>query len=276
MDELRISTIQIQTAWNNKALNLIEASQAIVSLKGQTDLVVLPELFTTGFAPLSITAEALYELAETDRGVTISTLRGLAEECKLAIVGSFLAIDDHHVHLYNRGFIIYPDQDPCFYDKRHLFRMGGENKVFTANDQKRQPPFSYLGWNIRLAICYELRFPVWLRNTGNEYDLLVCMANWPEARLSAWNTLLAARAIENFSYVVGCNCVGVDPENISYNGHSSVFAPDGKLIGANGAEAGVETFVLSKERLMEMRERFPAWQDADQYTLARHKKIQYM
>ncbi|MDL2243656.1 amidohydrolase [Bacteroidales bacterium OttesenSCG-928-J19] len=257
MNRLRISIIQKDLVWEDKDINLSVFGDAIKSLRGTTDVVVLPETFTTGF---SMNADYL---AEDDQGKTIQTVKYWAETCNLAVCGSFIASEGEK--FYNRSFCITP-HDAYYYNKRHLFRMGGEQDVFSSGEDVTI--FSYKGWNIRLAVCYDLRFPVWLRNKGNEYDLLILSANWPEARNSVWETLLKARAIENQSYVCGVNRIGDDSNGIRHAGNSLLIDYKGNPVASAGAhQENVLTVEIDKESLDRFRIKFPAWKDADRFEI---------
>jgi predicted amidohydrolase len=248
--------VQAEIVWEDKSQNLSHYGRLLQAIAGKTDLAVLPEMFSTGFSMQA------GRLAETVNGSTIQTIRYWAKEYDLAVCGSFLAKDNDSATLFNRGFFITPQGEADFYDKRHLFRMGEENKHFTAG---HQPVIaSYKGWNIRLIICYDLRFPVWNRNRNNEYDLLLCPANWPESRAQVWETLLKARAIENQSYVCGVNRVGKDGNGIPHSGHSALIDFKGKPVSE--APINTETVItetINRESLSDFRTKFPAWQDAD-------------
>jgi predicted amidohydrolase len=182
----------------------------------------------------------------------------------MAVAGSFIAKDNGKY--YNRAFFITPEGDSLFYDKRHLFQMGDEDQYFTAGDKRLV--VSYRGWNICLLVCYDLRFPVWSRNVNNEYDLLIYCANWPEARKKVWKILLQARAIENMSYVCGVNRVGIDGKGFTYRGDSLIISPKGKkLADAGKREEVTRTVSLSMDEISELRSKFPAWKDADDFTI---------
>jgi predicted amidohydrolase len=259
MNELRLGIVQSGISWEDKEKNLNDYEALISSLKGKSDLTVLPEMFTTGFS-----MEAAH-LAETNTGNTIQAIQVWARKFDMAIAGSFLAMESGN-RLFNRGFFITPEGMSFFSDKRHLFRMGGENEVFSAG--KTKPVISWRQWNIRLIVCYDLRFPVWIRNRANEYELLLCVANWPQARIAAWNTLLRARAIENLSYVCGVNRIGEDAYGISYEGESVVCDYKGNsMLEAGKNRESTLVVSLSKEKIQAFREKFPAWQDADAFEM---------
>jgi predicted amidohydrolase len=257
MDDLRVSIVQSEIVWENKEKNLENYYTLINPLKKKSDLVVLPEMFTTGFSMHAA------PLAEIDTENTIQTIQLWAKELDLAVAGSFLAKDNDN-KLYNRGFFITPDKMPCFSDKRHLFRMSEEDVIFTQGKSISLIP--YKEWNIRLIICYDLRFPVWIRNRMNEYDLLLCVANWPQSRSNAWNILLKARAIENLCYVCGVNRTGKDAAGILYQGESVLLDYKGTIIlDAGKQQEVILTATLNKKDLYSFRNKFPAWKDADSF-----------
>lgn len=254
---LRVSLLQIDIRWEDKLYNLDKAQKYISGLAGKTDLVVLPEMFTTGFTMNS------RSLAEPNDGSTITALSTWAEKYNIAICGSFISREASRY--YNRGFIITPNQQ-SFYDKKHLFRLGDETKYFSAGNSRCI--VEHKGFKICLLICYDLRFPVWARNINNEYDLLIYSANWPQSRINVWNTLLPARAIENLAYVCGVNRVGEDGMKIKYNGQSCLVDFKGnKIISMDNPVESVETVSISKNELNKFREKFPVWKDADRFTL---------
>lgn len=257
-DSLRISMIQSHIIWEDRNENLGYYGELLRRVSGKTDIAVLPETFTTGF---SMNVEAL---ADTMDGETIRTVKEWAERYKLAVAGSFIAKENGAY--YNRAFFITPEGEEHYYDKRHLFRMAGEDKHFAGGNKRTI--VNYKGWNICLMVCYDLRFPVWSRNVNNEYDLLIYVANWPEARRRVWKTLLHARAIENMAYTCGVNRVGIDGKGFTYRGDSMVYTPKGKkLADAGKREEITRTCVLQKSELEELRTKFPAWMDADRFTV---------
>lgn len=257
-EDLRISMIQSHIIWEDRSENLGYYGELLRRVSGRTDLAVLPETFTTGF---SMNVEAL---ADAMDGETLATVRQWAAKYKTAVTGSFIVTDEGKY--YNRAFFVTPDGACAHYDKRHLFRMAGEDKHFSAGDRQLIVP--YKGWNICLQVCYDLRFPVWSRNVENAYDLLIYMANWPEARKKAWKALLQARAIENMCYACGVNRVGTDGKGFAYRGDSLIFDPRGKkLADAGKREEVTRTCTLSKFKLDEFRAKFPAWKDADSFTV---------
>lgn len=258
MHPLKISIVQTDIAWENKQENLRMLREKLHALRGTTEIVVLPEMFSTGFTMKS------RELAEPVSGITVRILKELAADFQLALCGSFICIE--RSNYYNRAFFITPEGEEFYYDKRHLFRMGNEAEYFSAGNNKLI--ISYRGWNICLLVCYDLRFPVWSRNVNNEYDLLIYMASWPQARRLAWDTLLCARALENMCYVCGVNRIGVDGNKLIYNGGSVVFSPKGEpLASVPDGEEGIETVSLSLISLQQLRDKFPVWKDADAFRL---------
>ena len=259
MNELRISLVQADIFWEDKDRNIKYYGNLLKKLSGKSDLAVLPEMFSTGFSTQS------FHLAETNEGTTIQAVHAWAKEYQLAVCGSFLAKDDSE-RIFNRAFFIEPNGNEWFYDKRHLFRMGLEQKRFVAGNQRVIVP--YKGWNIRLIICYDLRFPVWIRNRKNEYDLLICPANWPAVRANVWQVLLVARALENQCYVCGINRIGKDGNLIEHHGDSVLIDFKGsRMLETALNEESVVTGALQKDQLDDFRERFPAWMDADEFEI---------
>jgi len=255
---LRISMIQAPILWEDRTGNLKAYEQLIKRVKGKTDLVVLPETFTTGFS-MRVSA-----ISDTMQGETVVTLKAWAEKFGVAITGSFIV--EENEHFFNRAFFITPDGRVQTYDKRHLFRMGDEHSSFSAG--KKQTIVNYKGWNICLQVCYDLRFPVWSRNVENAYDLLIYIANWPEARVKVWETLLPARALENLCYVCGVNRIGVDGNGLAHSGNSAVYNPKGgRIARAFSHKTMTRTCVLDKSELEKFRDKFPAWMDADAFKI---------
>ncbi|CCY51218.1 uncharacterized protein BN523_03175 [Bacteroides sp. CAG:189] len=258
MHPLKISIVQTDIAWENKQENLRMLREKLHALRGTTEIVVLPEMFSTGFTMKS------REFAEPVSGITVRILKELAADFQLALCGSFICSE--RSNYYNRAFFITPEGEEFYYDKRHLFRMGNEAEYFSAGNNKLI--ISYRGWNICLLVCYDLRFPVWSRNVNNEYDLLIYMASWPQARRLAWDTLLCARALENMCYVCGVNRIGVDGNKLIYNGGSVVFSAKGEVLASvPDGEEGIETISLSLISLQQLRDKFPVWKDADAFRL---------
>lgn len=256
---MRISLVQTNIIWENKLQNLALLHSKLERLKGKTDLVVLPEMFSTGFTMNSSA------LAETNEGETIRSLKEWSRTFQVALAGSFIATEKGHY--FNRAFFLTPSGEAYYYDKKHLFRMGKEPMAFTAG-QAPSPIISYKGWNICLSVCYDLRFPVWLRNQENKYDLLIVVASWPDVRRYAWEILLAARALENQSYVCGVNRIGDDGNGIHHSGQSVLLNARGeKLVEFNDNEENIHTSSIDIEELNKFREKFPAWKDADSFSI---------
>ncbi len=256
---LNITLIQTHLHWQNVDENLKHFSALIQSINEPTDLIVLPEMFTTGF-----TMEPELN-AETHGGKGLVWMQHVAQEKKCAITGS-ISIKENNQY-YNRLYFVFPDGSYQSYNKRHLFRMGNEHEHYTAGDTKII--VDYLGWKICPLVCYDLRFPVWSRNTTqNTYDVLLYVANWPEVRTYPWQQLLIARSIENQSYVIGLNRTGLDGNNINHSGDSLALSPKGEILSkftANNAKS--ETVSLNYTALQEFRKLFPAMLDADDFEI---------
>ena len=252
-----ITGIQADLVWENAIQNRLNFKVQILALKEPTDLIVLPEMFTTGFAMLP------EHLAETMGGETVSWMLQLAKEKNSAICGSIIIKENEHY--YNRFLFITPSGEIHQYNKRHLFSLAGEHERY-QNDNK-QVIIEYKGWRICPLVCYDLRFPVWSRNTSN-YDVLIYVANWPKPRVTAWNTLLKARAIENMSYVVGVNRVGTDANGHEYTGNSVILDELGAEMTplAENSET-ILTTTLSKEKLVTSRSKFNFLSDQDKFEI---------
>ncbi|MGN0035670.1 MAG: nitrilase-related carbon-nitrogen hydrolase [Bacteroidaceae bacterium] len=254
---MRISLAQSDIRWEDKAANLLWVERQVAQWAGRTDLLVLPEMFSTGFSMNPA-------LAEPVDGPTMERLRQLAADGGMALAGSLAC--SQHGQLFNRAFLLTPEGEMAVYDKRHLFRMGGEAEVYSPGSSRQT--VAYRGWNIRLAVCYDLRFPVWLRQDGEPFDLLLVVANWPAARGRVWDVLLEARAIENQCYVCGVNRVGVDGHGWTYGGRSALVDARGlPVLRLSDREAEVQTAELNREDLQAFRRKFPVWQDADAFVL---------
>jgi predicted amidohydrolase len=264
---LRVTLVQGATRWHDLAANRDYYGNMIASLRGQTDLVLLPETFTSGFSN-----EAIHQ-AETMDGATIAWLQQQAKALDAAITGSVqLRVGDGATaKVYNRLLFVTPDGGVRHYDKRHLFRYAGEHERYAAGSERLL--VEWRGWRICPLVCYDLRFPVYLRNGYDraaarfDYDLVLFVANWPSARRYAWSTLLRARAIENLSYCVGLNRVGTDGNGLHYAGDSVVLDFLGAPLTELGAQEQVVTVQLDPTALALHRERFPAWMDADAFDL---------
>ncbi|WP_106420146.1 amidohydrolase [Salinicola tamaricis] len=265
MSDLRVTLIQTELHWEDPAANraLLEARMEALD-STQTDLIVLPEMFATGF---TMNAAALAEPAGSS--ASLAWLEQQARERGCAITGS-LAITEGG-RAYNRMVWAEPGGRTLTYDKRHLFRMGEEPRHYAAGSRRRV--VEYRGLRILLAVCYDLRFPVWLRQQppqgeAFEYDLLLCVANWPAPRRRPWRTLLKARAVENLSYVVGVNRIGQDGNGLVYSGDSLAVDFKGDPLVDHPPETPfVETVTLSAAALSSFRDTFPAWRDADAFAL---------
>jgi omega-amidase len=254
---MRITLVQSMLHWEDAAANRTIFRQRMGDLKGSTDLIVLPEMFTTGFSMRS------HELAEPVDGPTVEWMRELAAGTGAAVYGSIILTGRERP--YNSGLFVYPDGRCCRYDKRHLFRMAGEHEHYAAGHDR--VIVEYLGWRILLQVCYDLRFPVFSRNR-NDHDMMLYVANWPEARRHAWSSLLVARAIENQSVVVGVNRVGMDAKGIHYTGDSVLLDAQGQVLAAcEPATEAVVTGAADLAELQAFRERFPARLDADDFDL---------
>jgi omega-amidase len=251
--------MQSSLYWEDKKSNLSMLEQKIKSIREKTEIIILPEMFSTGF---SMRAE---DLAESMDGETVNWMRKIAAEKKVVLTGSVIIKDKGHY--YNRLIWMLPDGSYGVYDKRHCFAYAGEDKHFTAGSKRLIA--SVNGWKINLLICYDLRFPAWSRQASSggpelEYDVLIYVANWPDRRIHAWKTLLCARAIENQSYVVGVNRVGDDGNGIHYPGESMVIDPMGEVLYHKKEEEDIFTITLDKIHLQNVREKLPFWKDADE------------
>jgi predicted amidohydrolase len=267
MSTLSITTIQTDLHWEDKAANLKMLEEKINGIKERTEIVILPEMFSTGF---SMKPESL---AETMDGVTVEWMKRVAVNRKIILTGS--VIIEEGGNYFNRLIWMLPNGQYGIYDKRHRFAYAGEDDHYTAGTKRLIA--SVKGWKINLLVCYDLRFPVWARQeplptggdgeTSLEYDLLIYVANWPDRRIHAWKTLLQARAIENQSYVVGVNRVGKDGNDIQYSGESMVVDPLGEVLYTKKVEEDVFTITLDKAHLDSVRAKFPFWRDADDFEI---------
>ncbi len=257
MRDLRVTMVQSMLHWEDAAANRAMFSEKLAGLEGTTDLIVLPEMFTTGFSMRSA------ELAETMEGETLAWMRGQARNLDAAIYGSAIITD--HGQYFNRGLFVEPSGKVTVYDKRHLFRFANENEHYSPGQQR--VVVEWRGWRILLQVCFDLRFPVFARNRG-DYDTILYVANWPEARRYPWSQLLIARSIENQCYVAGVNRVGMDGKGAHYTGDSVIIDPRGAVIGqVEPSLEGTATVTLDKAALDDFREKFPAGKDADEFEL---------
>jgi predicted amidohydrolase len=255
--QLHITLVQPDIVWEDKSANLQQYEHMIAGIKGDKHIVVLPEMFSTGF---SMDAE---RMAEPMNGPTVTWMATMAVKHRCIITGSLIISEEGNY--YNRMLWVQPDGSIGCYDKRHLFAYAGEDKHYTSGEKRLIAQVN--GWRINVMVCYDLRFPVWARNQGEEYDVLLYVANWPEPRSLAWRTLLQARAIENQCYVAGINRVGTDGKGFKYAGESSVFGPLGETIWQAGNEVICKTVTADKETLIKVRSTFPFLNDADKFLL---------
>lgn len=254
---LTVALIQTDLVWENPAENRRLLNDKIDAISTRIDLVVLPEMFTSGFT-MSPSA-----VAETMEGNTIEWLKQKANEKEVAIMGSLVISENDHY--YNRMVCVEPSGKITQYDKRHTFTLAGEHKVYTAGKEK--VIFNYKGWKICPLVCYDLRFPVWARNV-EAYDLLIYVANWPKIRVAAWDALLKARAIENMTYCIGVNRVGVDGNNYEYSGHSVVYDVLGhRMDSIPENEVSTEIVTLEKDAIKKYREKLNFLNDRDDFNL---------
>jgi len=253
--ELNVALIQTPLAWENPEKNRVSIEAKIAGLKSTTDLVLLPEMFTTGF-----TMNASSILLEESKK-TISWLQKVAASNTVAIVGSMVFSEEQK--FYNRLFFVCPDGQFWYYNKRHTFSLAGEDQVYTSGNKKLI--VTYKGFYICPQICYDLRFPVWARNT-EDYDVLLYVANWPKQRIGAWDTLLKARAIENMAYCIGVNRTGMDPNGFEYPGHSAIYDCLGKTIKFSNKEE-ILYASLSKKHIKDTRNTFDFLKDRDAFIL---------
>ncbi len=254
---MKISVIQPVIIWEDKARNFKNLSDLIKPLFDKTDIVILPEMFNTGFSMNpALLSEPMY-------GETFSWMKKMAENGNFGICGSYMVKESGN--FYNRWVFVSTENETMYYDKRHLFSMGGEKEHFTPG--KSRLVFSFRGTKISPYICYDLRFPVWNRNTEKS-DLIIYAANWPDARQNVWNTLLKARAIENQCYVAGSNPAGKDGLGISYSGESMIINPRGEILASPGIDGNTSiTCGISLKELNDFRKKFPVHDDADDFRL---------
>ena len=260
MRDLTITLIQSDLHWHDIDANLAMFEEKIWQIEGKPDIILLPEMFNTGFT------NATGLLAEMMNMKTFRWMKQQAAQTGAVIAGSLIIREENRY--YNRLIWMEPDGNFRTYDKKHLFRMAEEHHHFSAGKEKLLVELH--GWKICPMICYDLRFPVWNRNQwkkdqAHEYDLLIFVANWPAKRILAWDTLLKARAIENQSYVAGLGRVGKDGNDIAYNGHSTLIDPLGEVLHFQEDEESIITATLSKSNLEKIRAGFPAYQDGDSF-----------
>jgi len=240
-------------------------AQKIDNIREKTEIVILPEMFNTGF-----TMEA-EKFAETMDGETVNWMKEIAAKKRIILTGSLIISEKDsqsgEMQYFNRMIWMLPNGQYGHYDKRHRFAYAGEDRDFTAG--KKRLIASVKGWKVNLIVCYDLRFPVWIRQSPEgeepEYDLLICVANWPDRRANAWKTLLQARAIENQCFVAGVNRVGVDGKGHNYSGDSMVIDPLGEILYSKTGEEDVNTITLEKDRVEVVRKTLPFWKDRDNF-----------
>lgn len=252
---MKVALIQTSLKWESPAVNRAHFGSLIHNLDRETDLIVLPEMFTTGFTmnPEHIPFE--------EAGHTLKWMRENTTRTGSALAGSF--IFQERGQYFNRLVFMFPDGNYEYYDKRHTFTLAGEDKVYQRGNQRKT--LQYKGLTFSLQICYDLRFPVWSRNT-NDYDVLIYVANWPHTRIAAWDTLLKARAIENMSYVLGVNRIGEDMNGLKYEGHSAIYDALGERLAFSKKEE-ILYATLDKKNLEEARTALRFLQDRDAFTL---------
>jgi omega-amidase len=253
MQDLTVTLIQTELFWEDIPANLAMLDKKIEGIFKKTDVIILPETFSTGF---TMNVE---KAAETMTGSAVSWLVAKAKQKQSHIVGSVIIEEDKKY--FNRLVWAKPDGEILTYDKKHLFRMAGENKVFSAGNSHLTVEVN--GWKLRTFICYDLRFPIWCRNIANQYDAAIYIANWPAKRAHHWNLLLPARAVENQSYVIGVNRVGEDGKGNAHSGDSTIVEPMGNALFTRVDVPCIHTAKLSYDKVKEFRETLAAWQDAD-------------
>ncbi|MGD9189458.1 MAG: amidohydrolase [Desulfobacteraceae bacterium] len=253
MQDLKVTLIQADLDWEKIEANLEMFDASIDAIAEPCDLIVLPEMFSTGF---SMSAETL---AEPMSGKAVTWMQAKAQASKTVITGSLIIGQSDK--FYNRLVWARPDGSLATYDKKHLFRYADEDSVYTAGGERITMDLK--GWRVRPFICYDLRFPIWCRNLDLAYDLALFVANWPARRSAHWRKLLVARAIENQSYVIGVNRVGIDGNGHAYDGASAIINPLGEAVFEGTDKAITQTATLSYRQLADYRKAFPAWKDAD-------------
>ena len=258
MQNLELLAIQFSVIWEDPEANHNLVASMLEKESGPADIIVLPEMFSTGF---NMEPDAL---AEPMNGLTHTWMLALAQRRSALVMGSVIITENGN--FYNRMLCCFPDGSTQTYDKRHPFSFANEDKNYTPGT--KFVTFAWRGWRICPMICYDLRFPVWARQRPEQrYDLLVYVANWPKARVSHWSLLLAARAVENQAYVAGVNRLGTDGAGLVYTGHTAIHHPLGNVLDQEGDQARVLRATLDKKSLEEYRQKFPAWADADKFVI---------
>ncbi|HOP62663.1 MAG TPA: amidohydrolase [Spirochaetota bacterium] len=255
MRNLRLTVIQSEIIWHSPGDNIKLYGSLVDEIAGATDFVLLPEMFTTGFTmdPEKIACDM--------NGEAVAAMISWSRALNAFVAGSIIIKENNM--FFNRFIAVSPAGELFHYDKRHLFRMAGEDKVYTSGSENII--IDIMGWKVRPFVCYDLRFPVWSRNPEEKYDLAVYVANWPAVRSLHWETLLRARAIENQCYVAGVNRTGIDGNRVKYSGGSSVIGFRGEELYNAGDKPDVHTVELPYRELAEYRQGFPAWMDADRF-----------
>lgn len=258
---LKLALIQTTLFWKDKTANFAMLEEKIWGIEGKVDLIILPEMFSTGF-----TMDAS-EMAEPMNFTACKWLKQMASQTQSVVTGS--VIIQENGNFFNRMLWAKPDGELLWYDKRHLFRMANEDQSYCMGKEKKI--FDLKGWKILPQVCYDLRFPVWSRNGQQEhsmeYDICIYVASWPEPRINAWDTLLQARAIENLAYAVGVNRVGNDGNQVSYSGHSAAYNFKGEQLAFSEGNEEILIVEFDAKSLFAFREKFPAWKDADTFTI---------
>ncbi|MDE6049908.1 MAG: nitrilase family protein [Paramuribaculum sp.] len=263
---LKIAIAPLDIVFGERSANLTNVEAIIKNLDEDVDILVLPELFSTGFKK---DAETMASLSEPTDGATVSRLKELSDSFDIAICGSFVCNENNDV--FNRSFFIKPDGTAHYYDKHHLFTMGGEQNIFNAGKELPEV-IDFKGWKIMPVICYDIRFPAWLRNHNLKYDVLIVPANWAHSRAYAWIHLLIARAIENQTYVIGCNRSGSDEYGEYPAEDSFAFNYWGKDISVR-PDSGIIYCILDGERMDIDRNKFSPWLDADSFTFTKSQEV---
>ncbi len=256
-DLLKVALIQTDIFWENPEANRASLEEKICQIAQKIDLIILPEMFTTGFSVENS------PITEPPNHTTTKWMKQIAQRISSAICGTIPINENGHV--YNRFLFVIPDGTVQSYDKKHLFRIGTESRFFSEG--KSRVNIEYKGWKICPQICYDLRFPVWSINKNLQYDLLIYVASWPDARLNAWDTLLKARAIENQSYVLGVNRIGKDGAGLSYSGHSTGVDPLGVNINPLSEKDDIIVLEIDKNKLNTFREKYPFYKDGDNFEI---------
>ena len=267
MQSITITIVQTNLLWENKTANLLMLEEKIKNIPDKTEIVILPEMFSTGFSMKT------NKLGESMSGETMQWMKRISAEEKIILTGSIIIKEENN--FCNRLIWMLPNGDYGFYDKRHLFGFGKEDEYYSPGNKRLIAQVK--GWKINLQVCYDLRFPVWARQAHSlmaraggeaaEFDLLIYIANWPERRSHAWKTLLTARAIENQCYVVGVNRIGKDGNEIYHSGNSMVIDPLGEVLYHKADEEDIFTITLDKEYLQKVRQQFPFLKDADGFVI---------